>query len=79
MPGHRCRAWLNVDVNRADYPTRKLRLQDEGTDAEYASLTPAQRVEMVWPLTVQAWTFLRGDFGEPRLRRDAVRTVRGRR
>jgi hypothetical protein len=40
--------------------------------------TAAERLEMMWPLTVDAWTFL-GELIEPRLQRHTVRIVRGRR
>ena len=62
-------------MDRSHYPTRKLALGQEGDD-DLSSFTPAQLVEMVWPLTLQAWTFKDGGFVEPRLRRDVVRTVR---
>ena len=63
-------------VDRSNYPTRKIRLEDEGKDDDVKAMTPSQRVAMVWPLTVQAWTFMEGTFVESRLRRDVVRTVR---
>ena len=34
---------------------------------------------MMWQLAMQAWMFKEGLVDEPRLRRDAVRTLRGRR
>jgi hypothetical protein len=64
-------------VDRSSYPTRRLLLKEEGRDDDVAAMTPAQRVAMVWPLTVQAWTFMQGHFLESRLRRDVVRVVRG--
>ncbi len=53
--------------------------EPEGSDWE--RLTPAERLEMVWPLTVEAWTWaLRGDFdAESRLPRHIVRVLRRRR
>jgi hypothetical protein len=62
-------------VDRSHYPVRKISLADEGRELP-SSLTPAQRVAMVWPLTVEAWTFKDGRFDESRLRRDVVRVVR---
>jgi thymidylate synthase ThyX len=41
------------------------------------SLTPAQRLELMWPLTLQAWGFGRTLAGEPRLLRHVVCTLRG--
>ena len=66
---------MDSSVDRSHYPVRKIRLADEGREPP-SSLTPAQRVAMVWPLTVEAWTFKDGHFDESRLRRDAVRVVR---
>ena len=63
-------------VIRADLNTRKRRLA-EPEDEPVLRLTPAQRVELVWPLTVQAWAFKTGVLDEPRLRRDSCRVVRG--
>lgn len=62
--------------DRSHYLTRKLMLREEGRDDDVRRLTPEERVAMVWPLTVQAWTFKDGHFDEPRLRRDLVRTLR---
>jgi len=64
--------------DRSIYRVRKVRLQDEGEDDSLRSLTPSERVAMVWQLTLQAWAFKEGRWVEPRLRRDTVRTVRGR-
>jgi hypothetical protein len=66
-------------MNRSHYQTRKLHLDDEGRAPGVAHLSPADRVGLVWTLTIQAWTFKDGTWHEPRLRRDAVRTLRGRR
>jgi hypothetical protein len=65
-------------VDRSEYPVRKIRLEDEGKDEDVKALTPAERVGMVWELTLQAWAFKEGrlDEDEPRLRRDVVRILR---
>jgi hypothetical protein len=57
----------------------RLRLGEEGPDPYLASLTPAERIGMMWTLAVQAWMFKEGVLREPRLRRDVGRVVRGRR
>jgi hypothetical protein len=62
-----------------DLPTRKTRLGEEGPDRYLASLTPSERMQMVWTLTLQSWMFKTGSTDEPRLRRDIGRVVRGRR
>ena len=65
-------------VDRSHYPTRKISLQEEGLEQPLAGLDPGQLVEMVWSLTLEAWTFKDGRSDEPRLRRDVGRVVRGR-
>ncbi len=66
-------------MDRSHYRVRKLRLAEEGRESGVADLGPPERVAMVWELTRQAWTFKDGHWDEPRLRRDVVRTLRGRR
>jgi hypothetical protein len=63
--------------DRSKWPVRRVQLNEEGDDAYLRSLTPAERIAMVWPITLQAWAFKEGLTGEPRLRRDVVRVVRG--
>jgi hypothetical protein len=41
---------------RARWPVRKFKLGEEPEDDLSATTTPAERLAMVWPLTVQAWT-----------------------
>ncbi len=66
-------------MDRSNYRTRLRRLTDSEDDDYVESLTPEARMEMAWPLTLQAWAFMEGLVDEPRLRRDVVRIVRGRR
>lgn len=40
--------------------------------------TAAERMEIMWPLTLDAWSFL-GEPVAPRLQRNIVRIVRGKR
>jgi hypothetical protein len=48
------------------------------TDAEkadkryYASLSPAERLDMMWQLAIDAWTFTGGPVAESRLPRHVV-------
>ena len=63
-------------TDRSAYPTRKRRLQDPEDSSEVDDLSPAARLAMVWPLTLQAWAFHTGQCDEPRLRRDVVRVAR---
>jgi len=51
----------------------------DSADADYyESLTMAERVEMMWPLAVQAWAFMGEDIAESRLSRHIVRIQRSR-
>lgn len=63
-------------VDRSHWPTRLTRLHDPEDESYILSLTPEQRVEMVWQLTLDAWGFKEGLLDEPRLRRDIGRVVR---
>ena len=45
----------------------------------YAAMTSAERIEMVWPLTVTAWAFSGEASDESRLRRDVESVGRRRR
>ena len=67
-------------TDRSAYPTRKLPLEKEG-EGPLLELSPEARLEMVWPLTIQAWEFatwdhLEGVGDESRLRRDVGRLIR---
>ena len=55
----------------------KRSLQDEDNPLRaHETLTPSERVALVWELTLQAWAFQgRGD-AEPRLARHLVRVYR---
>ena len=66
-------------MERLDRSVHKTRVSESGPDLWLRSLTPAQRVAMVWQLSLQAWAFKEGLLDEPRLRRDVVRTIRGKR
>lgn len=66
-------------MTRAAYPTRRTTLARQQIESIRTSTTPAARLAMVWPVTLQTWLFKESDIGEPRLRRDVVRIIRGRR
>jgi hypothetical protein len=65
-------------TDRSQWPTRKIRLEDEGEHSDVSQLTPGERVAMVWELTRTAWTFKDPTFRESRLRRDIGRVIRRR-
>ena len=53
---------------------RISRLEEQGKIDDLQSTTPAQRLEMMWQLTMDAWAFK----GEPiaEFQRDVVRVIR---
>jgi len=56
---------------------RKTTLSQQGSDRDYYnSLTPEQRVAMVWQLTVTAWKLAHPDGFEPRLSRHVASVER---
>ncbi|HET8797508.1 MAG TPA: hypothetical protein VFO89_07470, partial [Thermoanaerobaculia bacterium] len=68
----------NCRVAARDIRVRKTTLAEAGERDDEMTLTPGQRVEMVWQLTRDAWTFKDGRWDEPRLRRDVGRVIRRR-
>jgi hypothetical protein len=61
---------------RLNYPVRKSTLAHQGKEGDVRNLTPAQRMAMVWTLSVQAWQFKEPTGEERKLRRQIVRTIR---
>jgi len=43
-------------AGRADWPVRRFRLDDEPHEDLLATTTAAERVAMMWPLAVEAWS-----------------------
>jgi uncharacterized protein (DUF433 family) len=64
--------------DRSSLPTRLCRLSDEGDDSDVLALSPAERIEMMWPLTLSAWAFTGELLSEPQLSRHVVRVERRR-
>jgi hypothetical protein len=60
-------------------PVRKRHLHDAQQDDDLRDVSPAERMSMVWPLTVTAWAFKGEPVGESRLQRHLVRIQRGKR
>ena len=50
----------------------------QGKDVGVLHATPADRILMVWPLTLVAWEFKEPNVVQPRLQRHVVRIVRSR-
>lgn len=63
-------------------PTRTIRvmsLHERGQDVDLKGTTPAERLSMMWQLTLDAWAFKGETLVEPRLPRHVVRLHRGER
>jgi hypothetical protein len=56
--------------------TRKIRLEDEGKQNDWAHMTIGERIDLVWEITKTAWQFYDPEFRESRLRRDVGVVVR---
>ena len=70
---------MDEHVDRSQYPTRLGRLHEPDDEAYVLSLSAAERLAMVWRLTLDAWAFKEGLTDEPRLRRDVVHVERPQR
>jgi hypothetical protein len=55
---------------------RVSKLSEQGTEGDLRETTPAQRIEMMWQLALDAWAFMGEPVVEPRLPRHVVRLVR---
>jgi hypothetical protein len=64
---------------RKDLVVRRIPLAEEGRSQGGWPASPSAGVAAMWQLALQAWMFKEGLVDEPRLRRDVVRTLRGRR
>jgi hypothetical protein len=56
--------------------TRKIKLEDEGKQNDWAYMTPGERIDFVWELTRTAWLCHDPNFHESRLRSEFVRIIR---
>jgi hypothetical protein len=62
-------------TDRSNWTVKKYEHGEEPPD-DLSSLTPAERIAMVWEITKNASAFKEPGFRESRLRRDVVRVVR---
>ena len=74
----------SVMVRASMQPARVGRISEQDPDSDFVGLTPAERLAMVWPLTVQAWTMMSAARGEPfdaesRRQRDHISVQRRKR
>ena len=69
-----------TDLPRMDRSIVKLTtLDQQGRDSGVPNATPAERLLMVWPLTVTAWAFKEPNVVQPRLQRHVARLIRSER
>jgi hypothetical protein len=55
---------------------RVSKLSEQGSEADLSHTTPAERIEMMWQLALDAWAFMGEPVVEQRLPRHVVRVVR---
>jgi len=63
-------------MNDDNRPVRVKRLVDDEPDDYLRSTTAAQRLDMMWQLTLDAWAFKGEPIAELRLPRHIVRVLR---
>lgn len=56
--------------------TKRTTLDQQGRDSGVHDAAPAERLLMVWPLTLTAWAFKEPDVVQPRLQRHVARVIR---
>ena len=62
--------------DRSSYPVRKRALHDQDDPKDLEGTTAAERVGMMWQLTLDAWAFTGQPIAESRLPRHFVRVLR---
>ena len=65
--------------DRKDYPILIVKKGEKDVDDFLKNTTPTERLEMMWPLTVQAWAFKGEDISEQRLQRHVGRLIKRKR
>jgi hypothetical protein len=63
-------------MSETDRTIRITKLSDQGRENDLEGTTPAQRLEMMWQLALDAWAMMGEPVVEPRLPRHVVRLVR---
>lgn len=64
------------EIDRSSWPTRLGRLSEQGDETDALALSPAERIEMMWPLAVNAWAFMGEDVRGSQFQRHVVRVIR---
>ena len=55
---------------------RVSRLKEQGDEDDFKDAAPAERIAVVWQLTLDAWSFKEQPVAQHRLQRDVVRIQR---
>ncbi len=55
---------------------RVRRLDEQGTEPDLLKATPAERLAMMWQLTLDAWAFTGDERAQSRLQRHIVNVLR---
>lgn len=63
-------------LDRGAYPVRKTTLAEQEEDRDLGNTTAAERLGMMWQLTLDAWAFTGEPVAESRLPRHLVRVHR---
>lgn len=66
-------------MTERDVPIRVRPLAEQGREPDLQHSPPAECIEMMWQLALDAWAFQGEPVVEPRLPRHVVRVIRGRR
>jgi len=67
-------------TDRSHWKVRKYKLGEEPeVDEDVLRMTPAQRLDLQWEVTKNAWAFFAKSFDEPTFRRDVARVIRRQR
>ncbi|MGQ0645069.1 MAG: hypothetical protein ACT4O3_06210 [Elusimicrobiota bacterium] len=61
---------------RRSLRTRLSTLKDPSNESWGFDLSPSESLQLVWPLTVDAWSFINPQDAERRLQRHIVRVIR---
>jgi len=54
----------------------RIQFEDEDEQIDWKSMTPGERIDAVWGLTVKEWRRRDPEFRESRLRKDIVVVIR---
>lgn len=65
--------WRMADIKRT---VQIKKLHEQGMESDLGNMTAADRLSLVWPLTLSAWAFKDETVAESRFQRHSVRVLR---